>query len=347
VSGHPPDALRQVRRAVRAELSDVGDALVLVALSGGPDSLALAAAAAAEGARPTAGGPPWRAGAVVVDHGLQEGSAQVAQRVAATAESLGLAPVLVHAVQVPPGDPAGPEGAARRVRRACLADAADRLGAVAVLLGHTLDDQAETVLLGLARGSGARSLAGMARSDGRWRRPLLGLRREVTERACEQAGLHPWRDPHNTDPRFTRSRVRHAALPALCDALGPGVAVALARTAASLRADDEALAAWADQVWQAARVGTGGGLDATALAAVPTAVRARVLRRAALAAGVPGGSLTAGHLAALDRYVSDWRGQGPTALPGRVEARRTCGRLCITGPTSPTGLIEATPVDQP
>ena len=329
-------ALRQVRAAVQAELDDLADGTrVLVALSGGPDSLALAAAAAHG---------PWRAGAVVVDHGLQEGSADVAARASSQAIELGLAPVVVREVRVSPGDPSGPEGAARRVRRAALLEAADELSAGAVLLAHTLDDQAETVLLGLARGSGARSLAGMPRRDGRWRRPLLGLRRDVTAAACRELGLEPWTDPHNADPAFTRVRVRHAALPVLVAALGPDVPLALARTAAQLRADDEALHGWAVQVWQAAD--GEGGLDVTALADVPDAVRARVLRLACLAAGVPGGALTSSHLATLDRYVTAWRGQGPTALPGRVEARRTCGRLCLTGPNQQTGTTIPTSADQ-
>jgi tRNA(Ile)-lysidine synthase len=140
---------------------------VLVALSGGADSLALAAATAFEAPRAggdadlrTRGGAGLRAGAVIVDHGLQDGSADVAERAAAQARALGLDPVLVRRVEV--GTDGGPEAAARDARYAALAAAASETGAIAVLLGHTLDDQAETVLLGLARGSGGASLSGMA-----------------------------------------------------------------------------------------------------------------------------------------------------------------------------------------
>ena len=287
---------------------------MLVACSGGADSLALAAAAAFEA--PRAG---LRAGAVTVDHQLQAGSADRATALAEALTSLGLDPVEIAMVVVDRAG--GPEAAARTARYGALEQALDRLGAAAVLLGHTRDDQAETVLLGLARGSGARSLAGMAARSGRYRRPLLGLARTVVRSAA--AELDTWDDPHNTDPSFGRSRVRHSALPALEDALGPGVAAALARTADLLRADADALDAWADQAYDDAA----GGLEVTTLASLPAAVRTRVLRRAALAAGSPAGDLSAGHVAEVDRLVTDWHGQGPLDLPGRVSAARTCGRL--------------------
>src|SRR6185312_16945315 len=177
-----------------------------------------------------------RAGGVTVDHGLQPGSAERVGEIAAQMARLGLDPVQSVAVTVPPSaTAAGPEAAARTARYAALD------GAVAVLLGHTLDDQAETVLLGLARGSGGRSLAGMPARRGRYRRPLLAVRRAATGAACAELGLEPWQDPHNQDFRFARARVRHQALPALEAALGPGVAEALARTAGQLRADAECL----------------------------------------------------------------------------------------------------------
>ena len=207
---------------------------MLAACSGGPDSLALAAALAF--VAPRAG---LRAGAVTVDHGLQEGSADRAAAVAAVLGGLGLDPVRAVAVTVDGGG--GPEAAARTARYAALEAAAADLGATAVLLGHTLDDQAETVLLGLARGSGARSLAGMPPRRGIFLRPLLGLRRQVTTGACAALDLAPWADPHNADRRFARVRVRLDALPALEAALGPGVAEALARTADQLRDDAEVL----------------------------------------------------------------------------------------------------------
>ena len=318
----PEPEVAAVRRAVRASWHDLAaGGTVLVACSGGPDSVALAAAVAFEA--PRAG---LRAGAVTVDHQLQPGSRERAEKVAADLAALGLDPVEVRPVEV--AGRGGPEAAAREARYRALDDAADRLGATAVLLGHTRDDQAETVLLGLARGSGARSLAGMAAVRGRYRRPLLDLPRAVVRAAA--AGHATWDDPHNDDPAFARSRVRRDVLPALERDLGPGVAAALARTAAQLRADADALDGWAATAH--AEAGQGGdGLDVSVLAALPTAVRTRVLRRAALAAGCPATDLDAGHVAELDRLVSDWHGQGPLPLPGGVAASRACGRLALSG----------------
>jgi tRNA(Ile)-lysidine synthase len=318
----PAPAVAAVRAAVRGAVRDLapGD-LVLVACSGGADSLALAAAAAFEA-------PPIgvRAGAVTVDHRLQPGSADRADQVARQLAGLGLEPVEVATVDV--GSAGGPEAAARAARYRALGDAADRLGCATVLLGHTRDDQAETVLLGLGRGSGARSLSGMAARNGRYRRPLLDLDRAVVRAAA--TGLDAWEDPHNADSSFGRSRVRHVALPALEAALGPGVAAALARTAALLRADADALDGWAGQAYGAAGGSALEGLDVPALAALPTAVRARVIRRSALEVGAPAGELSAGHVAEVDRLVTDWHGQGPLDLPGQVSVARRCGRLQFT-----------------
>jgi tRNA(Ile)-lysidine synthase len=286
----PSPSVAAVRRAVRAAFGDLGPGdRLLVACSGGADSVALAAAVAFEA--PRAG---LLAGAVTVDHQLQPGSADRAARTARLLHDLGLEPVEVVAVRV--GGGAGPR-----------------------------DDQAETVLLGLARGSGGRSLAGMAARSGRYRRPLLGLARAEVRAAAQ--GLDTWEDPHNADPAFTRSRVRHAALPALEAALGPGVASALARSAALLRADADALDAWAATAYDDARRDAADGLPVDVLARLPLAVRTRVLRRAALAAGSPASDLSAGHIGELNRLVSDWHGQGPLDLPGQVRAARRCGRL--------------------
>ena len=198
------------------------------------------------------------------------------------------------------------------------------LGAAAVLLGHTLDDQAETVLLGLARGSGPRSLAGMPRRRGAFRRPLLGVRRPVTAAACEALGLEPWEDPHNADRRFARVRIRLDVLPALEAALGPGVPEALARTADQLRADAEFLESISSE-----RSRADSQLPVSSLAEMPVAVRTRVLRSAALAAGCPAGALTAGHVARLEELVTDWHGQRWIDLPGGVRASRRSGQVCF------------------
>ena len=234
----PAPAVAAVRSAVRAVLPS--HRFVLVACSGGADSVALAAAVAFEA--PRAG---VRAGLVTVDHGLQPGSAVRAERLAAVGYELGFDPVEIVPVSV--GTAGGPEAAARAARYAALDAAASALDA-AVLLGHTLDDQAETVLLGLGRGSGPRSLAGMRVEDGRYVRPLLGLRRATTAAACAALGLEPWDDPHNTDPAFQRARIRGEVLPLLEDVLQGGVAEALARTAALLQDDLDALDAWAAAV---------------------------------------------------------------------------------------------------
>jgi tRNA(Ile)-lysidine synthase len=317
-------------RIALAEAAPPRSALVLVALSGGPDSLALAAATAFEA--PRAG---LRAGAVIVDHGLQEGSAEVAGAAADAARGFGLDPVLVRRVQVGAGG--GPENAARNARYLALDEALRDTGAASLLLGHTLDDQAETVLLGLARGSGAASLRGMApRTPTRsvpgaaYLRPLLGIRRTTTAAFCTDSGLRPWIDPHNADPAYLRVRVRNRVLPLLESELGPGVAEALARTAEQLREDVEALDHFAEE-WAEEVAGlTDDGrltLDVGGLAANPAALRQRILRFAA--ASEYGVSLSRRHTLAISALVTDWHGQGEVSVPGvRVERRN--GLLVFT-----------------
>ncbi len=297
---------------------------MLVACSGGADSLALAAAVAFEA--PRAGVP---AGAVSVDHGLQPGSAGRAAETAALLRELGLAPVLVVAVDVV--GVGGPEGAARAARYAALARAAGEHGA-RVALGHTLDDQAETVLLGLGRGSGPRSVAGMVeqRDAGgvTWWRPLLGVRRTTARAACLAQCLPVWDDPWNDDPAYTRVRLRTEVLPLLEEVLGGGVAPALARTAALLRADLDALDDLA-AAQPAARAG-GDGLPVAEVAALVGALRTRVLREWLLTAGIP--DLQAVHLEAVDALLVRWKGQGRVDLPGGAGVVRSSGRLLLRGP---------------
>ena len=325
----PPPAVAAVRVAVRRMLADLGHPptrgdlpqtrsgaapLVLVACSGGADSLALAAGVAFQAPRLAV-----RAGAVVVDHGLQPGSDAVAATAARQCRGLGLDPVVVVPVSVSEG--AGPEDAARRARYAAFEEAASALGAVAVLLGHTRDDQAEQVLLGLTRGSGTRSMSGMPPRRGIFLRPLLEVTRAQTEATCAAYALTVWRDPHNTDERFARVRARRA-LADLDAALGPGIDAALARTAALARADADALDLLAERRLQ--------GVDPSAmpvdlLDAEASAVRRRMWRLAAAHCGSR--ALTHTHLAALDALVADWRGQGPVDLPGEVTAHRAGGTV--------------------
>jgi tRNA(Ile)-lysidine synthase len=331
----PPPAVAEVRSALRQCLGEFsGGDLVLAACSGGADSLALSAALAHEA--PRCG---LRAGGVTVDHGLQPGSADRAREVTGVLIGLGLEPVACLWVGVPrgPGN-GGPEAAARTARYAALADAAHRSAAVAVLLAHSRDDQAESVLLGLARGSGPRSLAGMAECRGPYRRPLLGVGRATLRAACEALGLRPWDDPQNADPAYARARVRHQALPALEAALGPGVAEALARSARQFRADAELLEDLAASQAEQVR-GADGGWDAGLLAGLPDALRTRVLRQAAIAAGCPPGALTAGHVDALDALVTSWHGQRWADLPGGVRGMRQHGKLLFTAghPSEPAG----------
>jgi tRNA(Ile)-lysidine synthase len=219
----------------------------------------------------------------------------------------------------------GPEAAAREARYGVLAELAERFGAALVLLGHTLDDQAETVLLGLARGSGARSLAGMRPGFDRFRRPLLGVTRNDTETACMVEGIEWWTDPHNADPRFTRSRVRTTVLPMLEQELGPGVAQALARTADLLREDAEALDNLAGR--ELHRVRTADGLPIADLAVLDAAVRHRVIRRAAIDTGAIDSELTRAHVLGIAAMALAAEGGKQIQLPGHVTAYRAAGML--------------------
>ncbi|WP_141807713.1 tRNA lysidine(34) synthetase TilS [Nocardia bhagyanarayanae] len=326
-------AVLEVRRAVRAWAGEylAQGASVAVGLSGGADSLALTAAAVVE---------IRHVDALVVDHRLQEGSGQVAADAAAAALALGCRSARVLAVDV--GTEGGLEAAARTARYAAL-DAA-RHGAP-VLLGHTLDDQAETVLLGLARGSGGRSIQGMAAYAEPWGRPLLGVRRATTRQMCADLGRTPHEDPHNLSPEFTRVRLRTEALPLLEEVLGGGVAAALARTAEQLREDGALLDVLADELLEAAKVpapaadGPGAADDEAALsiemlATAPAALRRRAIRSWLLQSGAK--ALTDKHLRAVDALVTAWRGQGGVAVGGgspdtRLVAAREHGRLTLRG----------------
>jgi tRNA(Ile)-lysidine synthase len=321
-----------VRRALDPSALDLPPgSLVLVACSGGADSLALAGAAAF--VAPRLG---LRAGLVTVDHGLQDGSDARAAQVAAWGTEVGLAPSI--AVRVTVGNTGGPEAAARSARYPALAEAATAHGAAAVLLGHTREDQAETVLLALARGAGPRGLAGMPERrvlDGvPFLRPLLALSRADTRAACTELGLTPWEDPHNADPSYARARVR-AVLPVLVDALGADAIVNLARSARLIAADTALL----DEL--AATAAPAGEPLVSDLAALPPALRTRVLRDFALRLGAPAGALSTTHIDALDALVVGWHGQGPVALPGGIQVTRRAGRL--TGPGTSTGTRVESP----
>jgi tRNA(Ile)-lysidine synthase len=312
-------AVRRTLAALVAEQPGRGlppDAAVLVACSGGPDSLALLSATVFEGHK-----LGLRVIGVTVDHGLQEESAAHAEHVVAQMAELGCDETATARVDVQ-GGARGPEAAAREARYAVLDQLVQHFGAIGVLLGHTLDDQAETVLLGLARGSGGRSLAGMRRAFDHYRRPLLDVTRTDTVTACQVEGIEYWNDPHNIDPTYARVRVRRKVLPVLEDELGPGVAGALARTADQLRADMDLL----DDVAEAAYAEL-ADLPVDGLLVQPAPVRRRVLRLAALAAGSPASELFHEHVLGLDALLTDWHGQKWVDLPGPVRATRRDGRL--------------------
>ncbi|MFF2242951.1 tRNA lysidine(34) synthetase TilS [Arthrobacter sp. NPDC058130] len=311
---------------------------VLVACSGGPDSLALAAVAAYFARRGHVDGHPVSVGAVVVDHQLQPGSAGVAALTARALEDLGLSPVQIRTVDVA-STGIGPEAAARDARHAALEAAADEAGAEAILLGHTLDDQAEQVLLGLARGSGTRSLAGMRPSRGRLLRPFLGLRRADTLEICRVEGLEPWHDPSNTDPAFARSRTRVEVLPLLEDKLGPGVAESLARTAAILQLDADYLEDVANGTFETLREQTGEelSLPEAALRDLAPAVRFRVIAKAAAAVG--GQQPSYQRLLAAEALLRRQGSAGPVELPGGVSVYRlSLAQLLAAGPSAAAGV---------
>ncbi|HEX2144241.1 MAG TPA: tRNA lysidine(34) synthetase TilS [Glycomyces sp.] len=347
-----PPSVARLRVAVRDGIADLpSGALVLAACSGGPDSLALADTLAF--CAPRMG---LRAGLVSVDHGIQDGSAERAADVAAWAVAVGFEPTEAIAVEVN-GD-GGPEAAARTARYAALDAAAERHGASAILLGHTRDDQAETVLLALARGGGPRGIAGMRAVRGIYRRPLLGIARTDTHAACAERGLKPWADPHNADPRYLRSALR-PAMDVLVGTLGEDLVANLARTASLVGADTDYLDGLAGEALETCRIGSDpaapqgvrgeavagdgaadaargagmgdgashGALDAKRLAVLAGPVRQRALRAWALEVGVNGAELNHRHLDALDALVAEWHGQGPTFLPGGIEVRRKDGRI--------------------
>jgi tRNA(Ile)-lysidine synthase len=315
-------AVAAVRGAVRACLAPTTGGFAVVACSGGADSLALAAAAAFVAPR-----QGWRIGLVTVDHQLQEGSADRAVAVADWAAKEGFDPVLIETVRVD-GRPGGPEAAARAARYEALTAAARTAGAGRVLLGHTREDQAETVLLALVRGAGARGLAAMPavreHQGVRLVRPLLEISRDQTRAACATLGLAPWEDPHNTDPAYRRSHARWL-LATLVDSLGPGVVGNLARTARLAAQDAELLDRMAAHAL--ATIRTGPLLPVAPLAELPAALRGRVLHAWAGELGCPPGALTLDHIESLAALVLDWHGQGPVHLPRGIQVTRRDGVL--------------------
>lgn len=315
IGRQPTGSVRAVSLAVRRMMNLADCNRWIVAYSGGADSLALAVAAADLAARRL---EPIEA--VTIDHGLRPESAEHAQQAAGILRQLEVDTAIIP-VTVDRSD--GVEAGARAARYAALADRA-REKRAGVLLGHTMDDQAETVLLGLARGSSARALSGMrpiVDDDGiSWLRPLLDVRAIDTRQMCQVLRLPVVEDPSNAldgpwqsaaGSPLPRIAVRHTVIPNLCTALGQDVVPSLARTATLLTRDADALDALTPEVDE---------LDVDELATMPQAIRIRVLKRAAEQAGA--NALTTTHLDALDALVIDYRGQGPLHLANRVFAWR-------------------------
>ena len=308
--------LTAIRSAVRPFLEklEAGDRII-VAVSGGADSLALAYALSMEVKKLA-----LQFSAVTIDHQLQAASKQQAATVVEQMETLGISCTVVK-VHVEITD--GLEASARKARYEAL----NELNTDAIFLGHTHNDQAESVLLGLARGSGTRSLSGMAEINGKYFRPFLSITRQQTENACKEIGLTPWQDPHNKDSQFARVRVRTEAIPNLEKTIGPGISDALVRSAQLLRDDADALDQWSEQEILALDL---NDLDCAYLLGLPRAIRTRIIRRALYAAGAPAGSLSAEHVGAVEALISAWNGQGPAHLPGGVKVERFSGRLSLS-----------------
>lgn len=315
------DAIVSIRNAVRPHLQslDPGDPF-LVAVSGGADSLALAYGLILEAKHLS-----LKAIAITIDHQLQENSNLQAEKVSEQLREMGYVHIYIEKVLVVPHS--GLEADARNVRYEAISKKSKETKASKVFLGHTANDQAETVLLGLARGSGSRSMAGMAEVNGIYIRPLLSLSREITERACDESNLDYWRDPHNEDLKFSRVKIRREVIPYLEKNLDPGISAALIRSAALLKDDGDALDLWAKD--EAGTLDL-ADLDCAYLATLPRAIRTRILRLAALEAGVTPGTLTFEQIGALDALISRWSGQGEVSLSGGVKVSRISGRLSLS-----------------
>ena len=310
-------SLWEIRKAVKPWIADSSQT-ILFGCSGGADSMALALALFLE-ANQTKVIP------VVVDHGLQDGSEQITSQTISKLKEIGYTQVETAVAQVKIID--GLEASARRARYQIFNQFVDTYRPKYFLLAHTLNDQAETVLLGLARGSGARSLSGMAVENNIYVRPLLKISRQTTVAACHEGGIEIWSDPHNDDLRFARVRTRKNVLPNLEENLGPGITEALVRSADLLRDDADALDSFALEYFAQTDP---LNLSVNELERLPRAIRTRVLRLAIYQAGAPAGSLSAEHINGAEALISDWHGQKELSLPGDVKLLRNSGRITLS-----------------
>lgn len=304
------------------ETLKMSDGLYLVALSGGADSVALLKSAVIASRKNK---NDFTIGAVIVDHGMQEGSDEVAEQVRRLSESMGI-PTFVRRVRVNLRDEEGLEAAARRARYEALRGALSDAEAEGVLLGHTLNDQAEQVFLGLLRGSGTKSLAGIPTSRDSIIRPFLhSLTREETEMICEDNGLEYWEDPHNDSLDFTRVRVRKNLLPILEEEFGSGIIKNLDRTAVINRENSEALDFFIDETFNESF--DGESLEIDALVKYPVGIHKGVIRKALVESFGSYGKFN--DVKNVYRLISDWSGQRFIAVE-RGFVYREDGRLFFT-----------------
>lgn len=318
-----------IRKAVRDQLAGLPKASsLLVAVSGGADSLALASATVFEGKK-----LGHKVAAVIIDHGLQKGSDQISLRAAKKCQELGLDPVVIEKVEVrKTGD--GLEAEARKSRYKGIEKIRKKLAASYVLLGHNQDDQAETVLLGLARGSGLRSIAGMEKVDEERHllRPLLDIPRADLRKACRDQGIKFWDDPQNKDDRFARVRVRKLAQK-LEENLGPGFQAALARTAEVAREADDALGNLAWELIEKARTKRtprSSSYEVKILALVSAGIRRKALHLICQEAGAK--NISRSQILQVEELITNWHGQKKSALSG-ITVERVANQLVVTKKT--------------
>lgn len=299
------DSRRQLRELFAGQA--IANDTVLVGFSGGADSLALLAAVAFEAKKFSI--EPI---AVIIDHGLQESSQSVALNAKLTAESLGVK-AIIRKVSV--GTEGGLENAAREARYQAFSEVKEELNASYLLLGHNLNDQAESVLLGLMRGSGPRSIAGMQEVTDWILRPFLTISGEQLRQACEDQGLEFWDDPHNDDPRFARVEIRKI-LNELEASGSAGVIESLARTAEQMQEAEAIIQPLIEGL--VSEIEDKSSVEIEFLEKLDTAYRRRVIHRLAV---LNSAELARVHVLEIEKLVTNWHGQKPLNLPGITVSR--------------------------
>jgi len=319
VKNNPPIELQN---AVQKLLHDFSPAdLVLVGCSGGADSLSLAWCTQVVGKR-----LDLKVGAVIIDHQLFTNSAEVANKAKEQCVDLDLDPVIIKKVDVEKTNE-GIEAAARVARYKAFEEILKETNATALLLAHTQDDQAETILMRLSRGSGAKSLSGMQAVNGKYLRPFLHIRKKIVHESLKLINLEPWQDPANNDNQFLRVKVRNELMPKLIEVLGDSAINSLDKTSQLLRDDNQALEEIAQNYWNTNSEVKTMGLNVLDIEKMPKAIRTRIVKIAALEAGAIPGPLTFEHIEAIDALITNWHGQGNVDLPGFIHAQRSDGRI--------------------